>query len=66
MLSESRVRLGKVYSRHTEDSHFSTLELFAAVPIYITFALKVLLSAAVVDFWALCVPLYTKLAGIDV
>lgn len=36
MLSGEKVRLGKVYSLHIEDSHFGTFGLFAAVPIYIS------------------------------
>lgn len=36
MLSARKVILGKVYSLRVEDSHFSTFELFAAVPIYIS------------------------------
>jgi len=40
MLSGRKVGLRKVCSLHTEDSHFSTFEFFAAVPIYNSFCFE--------------------------
>lgn len=47
MLTGRKVVLGRVYSLRVKDSHFSTFELFAAVPIYISICFE---SAAVVHF----------------